>query len=34
MITGMHAVIYSRNADAGRPFLRYVLGFRSRRSSG
>ena len=27
MITGMHAIIYSRNADADRAFLRDVLGF-------
>ena len=27
MITGMHFVIYSRNADADRAFLRDVLGF-------
>jgi hypothetical protein len=27
MITGAHAIIYSRNADADRAFLRDVLGF-------
>ena len=27
MITGMHAVIYTRNADADRAFLHDVLGF-------
>jgi catechol 2,3-dioxygenase-like lactoylglutathione lyase family enzyme len=28
MITGAHAIIYSRDADADRAFLRDVLGFR------
>jgi hypothetical protein len=27
MITGMHAVIYTRNAEADRAFFRDVLGF-------
>ena len=27
MITGMHAVIYARNAEADRAFFRDVLGF-------
>src|SRR5215468_1044046 len=29
MITGMHAVIYTRNAEADRAFFRDVLGFSS-----
>jgi catechol 2,3-dioxygenase-like lactoylglutathione lyase family enzyme len=29
MITGMHAVIYSKNADSDRAFFRDVLGFSS-----
>lgn len=29
MITGIHAVIYTRNADADRAFFRDVLGFSS-----
>jgi catechol 2,3-dioxygenase-like lactoylglutathione lyase family enzyme len=29
MVTGMHAIIYSRNAEADRAFFRDVLGFPS-----
>jgi catechol 2,3-dioxygenase-like lactoylglutathione lyase family enzyme len=29
MITGMHAIVYSRDAEADRAFLRDVLGFSS-----
>src|SRR5262245_41635035 len=29
MITGMHAVVYTRNAEADRAFFRDVLGFSS-----
>ena len=29
MITGMHSILYSKDADATRAFLRDVLGFES-----